>query len=199
MTPTEDKARSSVRGLDEARRLGRKRGIPPVESWNPSFVHDLDIRIARDGGWSYLGSPIRRERLVRLFASVLRHDDDGRYYLFTPVEKVGIVVEDAPFVAAEMSVKGQGRDQTVTFTTNVADSVAAGPEHPLRFATGADDGLKPYVHVRGRLEALVSRSLVFDLVELAVEEPDDAGGSVLGIWSGGKFFAVAAADGREIR
>jgi hypothetical protein len=131
----------------------------PVERWNPPFCGDIDMEIAADGSWSYMGTPIGREALVRLFASILRRDPDGRHVLVTPVEKVGIRVVDAPFLAVDMSAEGPGRDQTLTFRTNVGDVVAAGPEHPLRFAleTGTG-GLKPYLLVRGGLEALVSRA-----------------------------------------
>jgi hypothetical protein len=193
MIPTKDKTRPEIRGLDEASRLGRQRARPPVDQWNPAFSGNLDIRVAADGTWSYLGSPIRRQRLVGLFASILRHDDDGRYYLVTPVEKVGITVEDAPFLAVSMVVEGRGRGQQVTFSTNVGDEVTAGPDHKLRFETADAGGLKPYLRVRGRLEALVTRALVYDLVELA-DERDLAGERVFGIWSGGAFFAIAPAD-----
>jgi hypothetical protein len=137
-----------------------------------------------------MGTPIGREALVRLFASILRRDPDGRHVLVTPVEKVGIRVGDAPFLAVDMRAEGPGRDQTLTFRTNVGDVVAAGPEHPLRFAleTGTG-GLKPYLLVRGGLEALVSRARAQELVELAVEV-----GGATGVWSGGQFFAFPAGE-----
>ncbi|WP_244313569.1 DUF1285 domain-containing protein [Stappia sediminis] len=170
------------------------RGIPPVEKWHPSFCADLDIRIASDGRWYYLGSPIGREPLVRLFASVLRKDGDGRHYLVTPVEKIGITVEDAPFVAVEMHVGGSGKTQRMTLRTNVGDVVEAGPDNPLRFALeGGTDGLKPYVLVRGRLEALFSRPLLHQLAE-HFEEEDVGGRKMYGVWSGGTFFPVATVD-----
>ncbi len=166
------------------------RGVAPVESWNPPYCGDIGLSIARDGGWHYRGSPIGRQALVTLFARVLRRDPDGRFYLVTPAEKIDIAVEDAPFVAVELEVTGSGRAQTLIFRTNVDDVVACGAEHPLRFGSGeGDDSLKPYVHVRGRLEALLSRSLVYDLVDLAVE--DDDGRS--GLWSGGVFFVMSMA------
>lgn len=158
----------------------------PVERWNPPFCGDIDMEIAADGRWSYMGSPIGRDALVRLFASILRREPDGRHVLVTPVEKVGIRVVDAPFLAVDMSAEGSGADQMLSFRTNVGDVVAAGPDHPLRFAIEAGTGgLKPYLLVRGGLEALVSRSRTHDLVDLAVQAD---GGS--GIWSGGQFFAL---------
>ncbi|WP_072390944.1 DUF1285 domain-containing protein [Hyphomicrobium sp. CS1GBMeth3] len=162
-------------------------GSAPVERWDPPYCGDIGLAIARDGTWSYQGSPIRRPAMVKLFARVLRRDADGRTYLVTPVEKVDIAVADAPFLAIEMDVSGRGRAQTLLFRTNVDDVVRCGSEHPLRFAAGArGDELRPYLLVRGRLEALVARSLVYDLVELAVEGPQGR----LGIWSDDAFFAL---------
>nr|WP_235867180.1 DUF1285 domain-containing protein [Roseibium marinum] len=168
------------------------RAPPPVEKWNPPFCGDLDIRIARDGTWHYLGSPIGRERLVRLFASVLRKDADGRHYLVTPVEKIGITVEDAPLLAVEMAVEGEGENQAVTLRTNLGDLVRVGPDHPLRFEKETDSGgLKPYVLVRGRLEALFTRALMYELADM-LEEREEGNGVALGIWSGGAFFTLAS-------
>lgn len=166
------------------------KGKPPVDKWNPPFCGDLDIRISRDGSWSYMGSTIQREALVKLFASVLRKDEDGRHYLVTPVEKVGITVEDAPFLAVEMHSVGEGRQQLLTLRTNVGDVVEVGDDHPLRFDTEpSSDGLKPYVLVRGRLEALLTRPLLYQLAELLTEE-DGEGASRMGVWSGGTFFPL---------
>ncbi|MDX5365534.1 MAG: DUF1285 domain-containing protein, partial [Alphaproteobacteria bacterium] len=138
--------------------------------------------------------PIGRERLVRLFSTVLRHDEDGKYYLVTPVEKVGITVDDAPFVAVAMKVEGEGRDQVLTFTTNVGDETVAGPVHPMRFEIAPETGEPaPYVHVRARLDALINRAVFYDLVELGVEEEDE-GRNWFGIWSGGTFFPVQPAE-----
>ena len=157
----------------------------PVERWNPPYCGEIDMKIAADGTWSYRGSPIGREALVRLFASILRREPDGSHVLVTPVEKVGIAVEDAPFVAVEMNSEGEGKNRLLTFRTNVGDIFSAGPEHPIRFATEPlTGGLKPYLRVRGGLEALATRSLAQDLVALA-EEKDGAPG----LWSGGAFFA----------
>src|SRR5690606_30609226 len=134
-------APGGLKGLAVAEAEGRQaRGLPPVHKWNPPFCGDLDMRIARDGTWFYMGTPIGRERLVRLFSTVLRHDEDGKYYLVTPVEKVGITVDDAPFLAVAMKVEGQGREQQLTFTTNVGDEAAAGPDHPLRFELDKETG-----------------------------------------------------------
>ncbi|QFT30737.1 hypothetical protein FIV00_09640 [Labrenzia sp. THAF82] len=166
------------------------RSLPPVDKWNPPFCGDLDIRIARDGTWFYLGSPIGRQALVKLFASVLRRDEDDKHYLVTPVEKIGITVEDAPLLAVELAVDGTGENQVLTLRTNLGDLVEAGPDHPLRFEKEPDSGgLKPYVHVRGRLEALFTRALMYQLAEM-MEERDSETETELGIWSGGVFFAV---------
>ncbi len=158
----------------------------PVERWDPPYCGDIGLAIGRDGVWSYQGSPIRRPALVKLFARVLRCDPDGRTYLVTPAEKIAIAVADAPFLAVEMAVQGSSRDQVLAFRTNVDDAVVCGPDHPLRFTLSEDGGLKPYMRVRGRLDALVVRALVYDLVELADE--DDAGRP--GLWSGGAFFRL---------
>lgn len=163
------------------------RGPAPVERWDPPYCGDIGLSISRDGRWHYQGGPIPRPALVKLFARVLRRDADGRFYIVTPAEKVDVAVADAPFLAVEMQASGADREQTLHFRTNVDDVVRCGPEHPLRFVEGEPgSGLKPYVHVRGRLEALVARALVYDLVELAAEGPQ--GG--LGLWSDGAFFPL---------
>ena len=166
----------------------RKRGPAPVHLWNPAFCGDIDMRIAADGTWFYNGSPIGRAPLVQLFASILRKDGD-QYLLVTPVEKVGIRVDDAPFVAVEMAVA----DRSVSFRTNVDDFVTVGPEHPLRFEPGASDGLKPYVLVRDNLWALVKRALFYDLVALGHTRPWQ-GEEWFGVSSGGQFFAMVRAE-----
>jgi hypothetical protein len=156
----------------------------PVERWDPPYCGEIDMRIAADGAWYYRGSVIAREALVRLFASILRREPDGRHVLVTPVEKVGIEVADAPFLAVEVLAEGEGRDAVLTFRTNVGDLVPAGPDHPLRFETEAETaGLKPYIRVRGGLDALASRALALELVEMSGEQEGAAG-----IWSGGMFF-----------
>ncbi len=162
----------------------------PVERWDPPYCGEIDMRIAADGAWFYRGSLIAREPLVRLFASILRREPDGRHVLVTPVEKVGIEVADAPFLAVEVAAVGEGRERGLTFRTNVGDLVAAGPDHPLRFETEAGTaGLKPYLRVRGGLDALASRALALELVDMADEEDGAAG-----IWSGGMFFPFAGAS-----
>lgn len=182
---------TKIAGLEELVRAAASRGRPPVETWNPPYCGDIGMAIRADGTWMYQGSPIGRLALVKLFASVLRRDGDGRHYLVTPVEKVDVAVADAPFLAVEMETKGAGRAQELTFRTNVDDIVTCGPAHRLRFEVEAGSGgLKPYVTVRGRLEALVARSVYYDLVELAAEGPD--GSHAPGIWSGGAFFPLEA-------
>ena len=170
-----------------------KRGLPPVERWTPLYCGEIDIRIAADGTWFHNGTPIRREKLVRLFSTILRREPDGRTTLVTPVECVGITVEDAPFLAVEMAVEGEGEGRSLAFRTNVDDLVQVNADHRLRFEKDADGGLKPYVHVRRDLWALVTRSLTFDLVDLAEERVFD-GRSWLGIAAGGSFHRIAPAD-----
>jgi hypothetical protein len=170
------------------------RGLPPVERWNPPFCGDIDMEIRADGTWFYLGTPIGRAPLVRLFSTVLRKDEDGRTYLVTPVEKVGIRVADAPFVAVEMDVSGEGKEQQITFRTNVGDVVEVGPEHPLRFADEMQTGgLKPYVLVRGRLEALVARPVMYELVGHG-EEIEVDGRPMFCVRSRGETYPIMPAD-----
>ena len=183
-------------GLEAIAQAARREGgqsPPPVHLWNPPFCGDLDIRIASDGTWFYLRTPIGRPALVKLFASVLKRED-GRYFLVTPVEKVGIVVDDAPFLAVEMKVDDGAPGKVLHFRTNVDDWVACGREHALRFEPEAGTGgLKPYLHVRRDLWAKVTRPLFYDLVELG-EERDVDGERMFGVSSGGAFFAMAPAD-----
>jgi hypothetical protein len=175
-----------------ARREGAK-GLPPVHLWDPPFCGDLDMRIASDGTWFYLGTPIGRMPLVKLFASVLKREGD-KHFLVTPVEKCGIVVEDAPFLAVEMQVEQGTEGQVLHFRTNVDDWVACGPEHGLRFVTDpATQGLKPYLHLRRDLWAKVARPVFYDLVELGEERMAD-GTLMFGVSSKGTFFAMAPAD-----
>jgi hypothetical protein len=181
-----DPPTSRIAGLEGLLKAQAGKGPAPVEKWNPPYCGDIGMRIRADGVWLYQGSPIGRMPLVKLFASVLRKDADGRHYLVTPAEKVDVAVDDAPFLAVEMEVRGEGREQSLVFRTNVDDVVTAGPEHPLRFEVEpGSEGLKPYLLVRGRLEALVTRALYYDLVELAVDE-----GAGLGLWSGGRFLPL---------
>jgi hypothetical protein len=170
----------------------KRKGPPPVERWNPAYCGEIDMRIAADGTWHYMGSPINRPALVKLFSTVLRRDPE-RYVLVTPVERVGIVVEDAPFLAVEMAVEGGGDGRQIAFRTNVDDLVQVGPDHPLRFEQDANGGLKPYVKVRGDLWALVTRSLALDLVAMGEEKAVD-GMATFGVAAGGAFFPIAPAS-----
>src|SRR5690606_30664834 len=187
---------ADTKGLEAliSRAAGAGKGLPPVERWDPPFCGDIDMEIRQDGTWFYMGTPIGRQPLVRLLSTVLRKDEDGKTYLVTPVEKVGIRVQDAPFLAVEMNVSGQDGELVLTFRTNVGDVVEAGPDHGLRFMTaGENNELKPYLHVRGRLEALVSRAVMYDLVELG-ETIDIDGVAMFAIRSGGSVFPVMPAS-----
>ncbi|MGL4323597.1 MAG: DUF1285 domain-containing protein [Beijerinckiaceae bacterium] len=172
-----------------ARTMARSGKTPPVHKWHPPYCGELDIRIKTDGTWHYLGSPIGRLPLVKLFASVLRKDPE-RYVLVTPVEMVGITVDDVPFVAVEMQREGAGREQTLTFRTNVDDRAVASASNPLRFERDSTGGLKPEILVRGDLWAKLSRPLLYDLVDLGAEAEHE-GQPWFGIWSGGSFFPIA--------
>ena len=183
-------ASEPLKGLNEVSRdLAKAKGAAPVHLWNPPFCGDINMRIAADGLWFYMNSPIGRLPLVKLFSSVLRLDDDGKYYLVTPVEKCGITVDDAPFLAIRMRVEGEGAARVIHFETQVEEEVAVGPEHALRFADEpGTGGLKPYVLIRRNLEALVSRALFYDLVALGTIE-----GEWFGVWSSGLFFPMKKA------
>jgi hypothetical protein len=193
MDPSSLTPGSALARLTEA--LGsdsKRKGLPPVERWNPAYCGELDMRIAADGTWHYMGSPINRPALVKLFSTVLRKDPE-RYVLVTPVERVGIVVEDAPFLAVEMAVEGEGENRQIAFRTNVDDLVQIGPDHPLRFEQDANGGIKPYVKVRGELWALVTRSLALDLVAMGEEKTVDEA-ATFGVSAGGAFFSIAPAS-----
>jgi hypothetical protein len=183
-------------GLDAIAGVARqeaKKGLPPVHLWNPPFCGDLDMRIATDGTWYYLKTPIGRPALVKLFASVLKREGD-KYFLVTPVEKCGITVDDAPFLAVELKAEEGARGRILHFRTNVDDWVACGPDHLLRFEPeAATGGLKPYLHVRRDLWAKVTRTLFYDLVALG-EEREIAGNRMFGVASDGEFFVMAPAD-----
>lgn len=180
MPPIPDLASLS---LADIARLAEADKLPPVDKWNPAHCGDSEMRIARDGSWTHQGAPIGRVDMVRKFATILRREDDGSYVLVTPAEKLTIAVDDAPFVAVRM----RAEDGRIAFQTNVGDLVIAGPDHPLRFAETAD-GPHPYIRVRGGLEALVARSVYYELAELAL-----AGDGPLGVWSDGAFFALSSA------
>ncbi len=175
--------------LAAAAKAATKKGPPPVHLWNPPFCGDLDMRIARDGTWWYLGTPMGRKELVRLFSSIIRKDGD-RYFLVTPAEKVGITVDDAPFVAVDFEISGKGREQTLIFETHVKDFAAAGPRRPIRVIRDPETGEpSPYVLIRSNLEALIDRKSFYRLVEIGCHEEHD-GESWFGVWSGGTFFPV---------
>ena len=192
-----------IAGLEALLREQGGQGPAPVERWNPPYCGDIGLEIRRDGTWYYQKSPIGRIALVRLFARVLRRDEDGRTYLVTPAEKVDVRVADAPFLAVEMDVRDPGEGQVLLFRTNVDDIVVCDADHPLRFAAEpGSGGLKPYLRVRGRLDALVTRALYQDLVALAVDAPSQDGphdspsdgqsNRPLGVWSSGAFFPLTA-------
>lgn len=166
------------------------KGLPPVHLWNPDFCGDIDMRIARDGTWFYMGTPIGRKPMVKLFSTIIRRDGDD-YFLITPVEKVGITVDDAPFVATLLTVEGEGETQVLRFTNNVEDQFIADKEHPIRVTFDEQtQEPAPYVLVRSNLEALIHRNVFYQLVELAVERIIE-GKAWLGVWSSGEFFPIA--------
>jgi hypothetical protein len=182
-----DASTNRIGGLEALIRAQAAKGSAPVEQWNPPYCGDIGLRIRSDGVWLYRESPIGRPALIKLFASVLRRDSDGRHYLVTPAEMVDVAVDDAPFLAVEMEVQGEGLGQSLVFRTNVDDIVTAGPEHPLRFEPELQSGgLRPYLLVRGRLEALVTRALCYDLFEMAAADT----GRGPGLWSAGAFFPL---------
>jgi hypothetical protein len=182
MPPLPDLASLS---LGEIARLAEENRLPPVESWNPEHCGDSEMRIARDGIWYHQGSPIGRAAMVRLFSTILRREPDGRFVLVTPVEKLDIEVEDAPFTAVEMKAEGEGERMKLAFRLNTGDLLTAGPEHALRFDTG-DGGPRPYLHVRRGLDALIARTVYYELAEIALAN----GSTPPGVWSNGAFFAL---------
>jgi hypothetical protein len=184
MDPLPDLATLS---LAEIARLVEERRLPPVATWNPTHCGDSEMRIARDGTWFHQGSPIGREAMVRLFSTILRREADGSYVLVTPGEKLDILVEDAPFVAVEMKAEGEGIDARLAFRLNTGDLVTADPDHPLRFARG-DDGPRPYLAVRGGMEALLARPVYYELADRAVQSD-----GIDGVWSAGMFFPLEPA------
>jgi hypothetical protein len=174
-----------------------KKGPAPVHLWNPPYCGDLDIRIGRDGMWWYLGTPIGRLEMVKLFASVLKLED-GKYFLVTPVEKIGIRVDDAPFVAVDFTVEGEGEAVVLMFETNVGDFTAAGPDNPIRVVRDPATGEpSPYVHVRRGLEALIDRKSFYRLVDIG-EHREVAGERWFGVRSGGEFFAIIPSVEMEV-
>ena len=182
MEPPPDLASLSL--ADVARLVDEKR-LPPVAQWNPTHCGNSDMRIARDGTWFHMGSPIGRQEMVRLFSTILRREPDGGYVLVTPVEKLDIAVEDAPFVAVEMKAEGAGRNAVLAFRLNTGELVTADDEHALRFEHG-EDGPRPYLHVRGGLDALIARPVYYDIAERALASDDNPPG----VWSNGAFFPL---------
>ena len=179
----------SAEGLAASVKAATRKGPPPVHLWNPPFCGDLDIRIARDGTWYYLGTPFGRIPLVKLFSSILKLED-GRYYLVTPVEKVGIKVDDAPLLAVDFEVEGEGAAQSLRFFTKTEDEVVASAENPIRVVRDPETGEpSPYVHVRRGLEALIDRKSFYRLIELGTHERLD-GQDWFGLWSQGRFFPI---------
>jgi hypothetical protein len=173
-----------------------RKGPPPVHLWNPAYCGEIDMRIGADGTWFYQGTPIGRPSLVKLFASILKREGE-KYYLVTPVEKCGIAVDDAPFMAVELQIDDGATGRQLCFRTNVDEWVACGPDHPLRFEPdAATGGLKPYLHVRRDLWAKVTRAVFYDLVDLG--EAREVGGTLMfGVASAGRFYAMARADSLE--
>ncbi|WP_095588418.1 DUF1285 domain-containing protein [Actibacterium ureilyticum] len=185
VTPSPDR-------LAQAAQKAANGGLPPVHLWNPPFCGDIDMRIARDGTWFYQGTPINRPRMVRLFSTILRRDGDA-YFLVTPVEKVGITVDDVPFVAVDFTVENPGTDQVLIFETALGDTAPAGPDHPIRVAQSPEsDAPAPYVAIRAGLEARIDRKSFYRMVDLGQEEVID-GTAWFGIRSGGTFFRLIPA------
>ncbi|WP_170425950.1 DUF1285 domain-containing protein [Ruegeria arenilitoris] len=182
VTPSPDGIAASVKAA-------KTKGLPPVHLWNPPFCGDLDIRIAKNGSWSYLGSPINRFELVKLFSSILKKEGE-KYYLVTPVEKVGITVEDAPFVAVDFDAAGEDEAQSLTFTTHVGDTATAGPDHPIRIVIDSTtEEPSPYVLVRANLEARIDRKSFYRLVDIATHKD-----GWFGVWSDGQFFPLIRSE-----
>ena len=179
------------RALSQSKSKGSNNSGP---AGGPQMCGDIDMRISRDGTWHYMGSPIGRKPLVKLFSSVLKRDESGDFWLVTPAEMCRITVEDAPFAAVEMTVEGSDRDQVLIFRTNVDEIVTAGADNPVRVEIDPDTGEpSPYVMIRDGLEALITRSVFYDLVELA-EVREQGGTSVMGVWSNGAFFEIGSAE-----
>jgi hypothetical protein len=182
VTPTAQSLAASISAT-------KTRGLPPVHLWNPPFCGDIDMRIARDGTWFYEGTPIGRPGLVKLFSSILKKEGKD-FFLVTPVEKVGIKVDDTPFVAVDFEASGERREQALRFSTHVGDAVTAGPDNPIRVERDPETGEpSPYVHVRAGLEALIDRKSFYRLVDLG-EEHD----GWFGVWSHGAFFGIIPAE-----
>tara|TARA_B110000208_G_scaffold188444_1_gene248117 strand:- start:325 stop:912 length:588 start_codon:yes stop_codon:yes gene_type:complete len=182
----------NAEGLAASINATKSRGLPPIHLWNPPFCGDLDMRIARDGTWFYEGTPIGRPALVKMFSSILKRED-GKYFLVTPVEKVGITVDDAPFVAVDFDATGEDIDQVLKFLTQVDDFATAGADHPIRVERDAETGEpSPYILIRSDLEALIDRKSFYRLVDLGVHHE-----GWFGVWSNGAFFGIIPSDELE--
>lgn len=187
MDPPPDLASLS---LAEIARLAADAKLPPVDKWNPTHCGHSGMRIARDGTWFHEGSPIGRIEMVRLFSTVLRREPDGQHVLVTPVEKLDIDVEDAPFIAREMTTQGEGESREIAFSLNTGDLVVLDEAHPLILRQD-ENGPRPYVAVRGGMEARIGRSVYYELANIAIAEDAD------GVWSHGRFFALEPDGGTD--
>ncbi len=176
----------SALSLGEIAQMVADKRLPPVETWNPPHGGDSEMRIAVDGTWYHQGSPITRPSMVKLFSTILRRNADGSYCLVTPVERLDIRVDDAPFLAVEVKISGSGKARSLSFRLNSDDLIIAGADHPIRFAEREGEP-RPYLLVRGGMEALITRPVYYELANLALDE----GGDPPGLWSSGCFFAVA--------
>ena len=181
--------------VDSIKSLPKNR-IPPVEKWNPPFCGNLDIRIARDGTWFYLGTPIGRPELVKLFSSILKKEED-KYFLVTPVEKVGITVDDAPFVAVDFNQQNQGGSNVLVFETQVGDEIIAGPLNPIWISINQETKEpSPYILVRKNLEALIDRKSFYRLADIGSHTKIE-NQNWFGVWSSNKFFPLILSDELE--
>ena len=196
MAKERQSGKNGLEGIAGAVKSVPGKGPPLVHLWNPAFCGEIDMRIAADGTWFYQGTPIGRPALVKLFASILKREGE-KYFLVTPVEKCGITVDDAPFMAVELRIDDGAAGRQLCFRTNVDDWVACRPDHPLRFEPEATTGgLKPYLHIRRDLWAKVTRAVFYDLVDLG-EAREVAGTLMFGVASAGQFYAMARADSLE--
>jgi uncharacterized protein len=188
--PSDDMiVKPSADGLAASATAAARKGPPPVHLWNPPYCGDMDMRIARDGTWFHEGTPIGRPGLVKLFAGILKREGD-KYFLVTPVEKVGIVVDDAPFLAVDFNVTGQGDAQSLQFRTLTDDEMTAGPDHPIRVIRDEKTGEpSPYIRVRRNLDALIDRKSFYRMIDLGAHAMHE-GARWFGIWSGGQFFPI---------
>lgn len=186
--PTDPAIDVSEMSLAEIARASAAAKLPPVDRWNPDHCGSSDMRIARDGTWFHAGEPIARPAMVALFSKLLRREADGSFVLVTPVEKLDIVVDDAPFVTTGLKVEGEGSAMRIAFGLNTGDAVVAGPNHPIRIVDGAD-GPRPYIEVRAGLDAAIGRAVYYELADLALAQ----GSTSPGVWSDGVFFALSPA------